>query len=241
MGEQTDETRQSQAVKDAVEEARRRAEEAAEEAGHPGAQEAADAAKDEAKEAASAEGDAKEDEPVEIEIEDASTEQQEETDQDAADQNEGDKKPGKKDRLQEKIDELNDRLTRQLAEFENFRNRTEKEKSHMYAFGARDMIEKILPVIDNFERGLTGLSEEEKATPFAEGMEMVYKQMMTALEAAGVSVIPAVGETFDPEVHNAVMHEDIEGEPENTITEELQKGYKYKDTVVRHSMVKVVN
>ena len=150
-------------------------------------------------------------------------------------------KKNKKDKKDEKIDELTDRLTRQMAEFDNFRKRTEKEKSQMYEIGAKDIIEKILPVVDNFERGLASMPEEEKATPFAEGMEKIYKQLMTTLETIGVKPIEAVGKEFDPDFHNAVMHVEDEELGENIIAEEFQKGYTYRDSVVRHSMVKVAN
>ena len=150
-------------------------------------------------------------------------------------------KKNKKDKKDEKIEELTDRLTRQMAEFDNFRKRTEKEKSQMYEIGAKDIIEKILPVVDNFERGLSSMSEEDKATPFAEGMEKIYKQLMTTLDGIGVKPIEAVGQEFNPDFHNAVMHEESEDVGENIITEEFQKGYMYRDSVVRHSMVKVAN
>ncbi len=147
----------------------------------------------------------------------------------------------KKDPRDEKIEELTDRVKRQMAEFENFRKRTEKEKSTMYEMGARDIIEKILPVVDNFERGLASIPEEAKATPFADGMEKIYKQFQKTLEEAGVKAIEAVGQEFDPNFHNAVMHVDDESLGENVVAEELLKGYMYRDTVVRHSMVKVAN
>ena len=147
----------------------------------------------------------------------------------------------KKDKKDEKIEELTDRLTRQMAEFDNFRKRTEKEKSQMYEIGAKDIIEKILPVVDNFERGIAAVPEEEKSNPFAEGMEKIYKQLMTTLEEIGVKPIEAVGQEFDPDFHNAVMHVEDEEGGENIITEEFQKGYLYRDSVVRHSMVKVAN
>ena len=147
----------------------------------------------------------------------------------------------KKDKKDEKIEELTDKLTRQMAEFDNFRKRTEKEKSQMYEIGAKDIIEKILPVVDNFERGLSSVSEEDKATPFAEGMEKIYKQLMTTLEGIGVKPIEAVGQEFNPDFHNAVMHVEDEELGENIIAEEFQKGYMYRDSVVRHSMVKVAN
>ena len=150
-------------------------------------------------------------------------------------------KKNKKDKKDEKIDELTDRLTRQMAEFDNFRKRTEKEKSQMYEIGAKDIIEKILPIVDNFERGLTSMPEEEKATPFAEGMEKIYKQLMTTLESIDVKPIEAVGKEFNPDFHNAVMHVEDEELDENIIVEEFQKGYTYRDSVVRHSMVKVAN
>ena len=147
----------------------------------------------------------------------------------------------KKDKKDEKIEELTDRLTRQMAEFDNFRKRTDKEKSQMYEIGAKDIIEKILPVVDNFERGIAAVPEDEKANPFAEGMEKIYKQLMTTLEEIGVKPIEAVGQEFDPDFHNAVMHVEDEEVGENIITEEFQKGYLYRDSVVRHSMVKVAN
>ena len=151
------------------------------------------------------------------------------------------KKKKKKDPRDEKIEELEDRVKRQMAEFDNFRKRTEKEKSHMYEVGARDVIEKILPVVDNFERGLMAVKEEEKDTPFVQGMEMIYKQLMTTLESAGVKPIEAKGQEFNPDLHNAVMHVDDEELGENVVVEELQKGYMYRDSVVRYSMVKVAN
>lgn len=146
-----------------------------------------------------------------------------------------------KDPKDEKIEELQDRLKRQMAEFDNFRKRTEKEKSSMYEIGARDIIEKILPVLDNFERGLAAMPEEEKGSSFAEGVAMIYKQFVKTLEDAGVEAIDAQGQTFDPNLHNAVMHIDDENLGENVIAQEFQKGYKYRGTVVRHSMVQVAN
>lgn len=151
------------------------------------------------------------------------------------------KKKEKKDKKDEKIEELTDRVRRQMAEFDNFRKRTEKEKTQMFETGAKSIIEKILPVVDNFERGLAAVTEEEKGTPFVEGMEKIYKQMMTVLEEAGVKPIEAVGQEFDPNLHNAVMHVEDEEFGENIIAEEFQKGYTYRDSVVRHSMVKVAN
>ena len=151
------------------------------------------------------------------------------------------KKKEKKDKKDEKIEELTDRVRRQMAEFDNFRKRTEKEKTQMFETGTKSIVEKILPVVDNFERGLAAVTEEEKGTPFVEGMEKIYKQMMTVLEEAGVKPIEAVGQEFDPNLHNAVMHVEDEEFGENIIAEEFQKGYTYRDSVVRHSMVKVAN
>ncbi len=149
------------------------------------------------------------------------------------------KKEKKKDKRDEQIEQLTDRVTRQMAEFENFRRRTEQEKSQMFATGAKSIIEKILPVVDNFERGLATV--EEGADPFSDGMLMIYKQMLTTLEEAGVKPIEAVGQEFNPDFHNAVMHVEDEEVGENIVVEEFQKGYMYNDTVVRHSMVKVAN
>lgn len=150
-------------------------------------------------------------------------------------------KKEKKDKKDEKIEELTDRLTRQMAEFDNFRKRTDKEKSQMYEVGAKDIIEKILPVVDNFERGLDAVKEEDKEDPFVQGMEKVYKHLMTTLEEIEVKPIEAVGKEFDPNFHNAVMHVDDENFGENIVAEEFQKGYTYRDSIVRHSMVKVAN
>ena len=148
---------------------------------------------------------------------------------------------GKKDnKLQDRVDELEDRVKRQMAEFENFRKRTDKEKTAMFETGAKSVIEKILPVVDNFERGLAGLSEEEKKQPFAEGMAMVYKQLMAELDKLEVKPIEAVGCEFDPNLHNAVMQVESEEYEAGVVAQELQKGYMYKDSVVRHSMVAVV-
>ena len=180
--------------------------------------------------------DAAEEETVE-EAEDAAAEEPE------AEKEKGSffKKKEKKDKKDEKIEELTDRVRRQMAEFDNFRKRTEKEKTQMFETGAKSIVEKILPVVDNFERGLAAVTEEEKGTPFVEGMEKIYKQMMTVLEEAGVKPIEAVGQEFDPNLHNAVMHVEDEEFGENIIAEEFQKGYTYRDSVVRHSMVKVAN
>ena len=150
-------------------------------------------------------------------------------------------KKDKKDKRDEQIADLNDKLLRNLAEFENFRKRTDKEKSQMFEVGAKSIVEKILPTIDNFERGLATVPEDKKDDPFVQGMEKIYKQMLTSLEEAGVKPIEAVGQEFNPDLHNAVMHEDNDQFGENTVSEEFQKGYMYRDSVVRHSMVKVAN
>jgi molecular chaperone GrpE len=152
----------------------------------------------------------------------------------------GKEKKEKRDKLQDKVDELEDRVKRQMAEFENFRKRSDKEKTAMFETGAKSVVEKILPVVDNFERGLAGLSEEEKKEPFAEGMNMVYKQLITELEKLEVKPIEAVGCEFNPELHNAVMQVESDEYESGIIAQELQKGYTYRDSVVRHSMVAVV-
>ena len=144
----------------------------------------------------------------------------------------------KKDKSEQKVEELTDRLKRTMAEFDNFRKRTEKEKSSMYIIGAKEIVEKILPVVDNFERGLTQAPEGD---PFADGMQKIYKQFTTTMEGMGVEPIEAVGKEFNPDFHNAVMHVEDEEVGENIVVEEFQKGYTYKDFVVRHSMVKVAN
>ena len=194
--------------------------------------------------------------PEENKVKDSSKETPEQTSQETAeeeistekepaeelkDKKKVNKKKTKKDKKDEKIEELNDRLMRNLAEFENFRNRSEKEKSAMFEIGAKSVVEKILPVVDNLERGFDGLSDEERETPFVKGIEAVYKQLMTAFEEIGVTPIEAVGQEFDPNFHNAVMHDEDDSEETNKVIEEFQKGYMYKDTVVRHSMVKVLN
>ena len=150
-------------------------------------------------------------------------------------------KKKKKDKKDEQIEELNDRLKRQMAEFENFRKRTDKEKQAMFDTGAKSVIEKILPVVDNFERGLATVPEESKEDPFVDGMNRIYKQLMTELDNIGVKPIDAVGQEFDPNLHNAVMHVEDDEFGENIVAEELQKGYMYKENVLRHSMVKVAN
>lgn len=147
-------------------------------------------------------------------------------------------KKKKDNKLEQQIEDLTDRLKRNMAEFDNFRKRTEKEKSSMYVIGAKDIIEKILPVVDNFERGLAQAPEDD---PFAEGMQKIYKQFTTTMEGMGVEPIEAVGKEFNPDFHNAVMHVEDEAVGENIVVEELQKGYTYKGFVVRHSMVKVAN
>ncbi len=151
------------------------------------------------------------------------------------------KQDKKADAAREKIAELEDRVKRQLAEFENFRNRSEKEKQAMFETGARSVIEKILPVIDNFERGLATVPAEQQGDAFVEGMNKIYKQMMAELENIGVKPIEAVGCEFDPKLHNAVMQVENEELESGTVAQELQKGYTYRDTVVRHSMVSVVS
>jgi molecular chaperone GrpE len=187
---------------------------------------------------------------AETESEEAEAEETEETSEEAGSgdaKEDTEKKTGKKlfskkkDKKDEKIEELTDKLTRQMAEFDNFRKRTEKEKSQMYEIGAKDIIEKILPVVDNFERGLDAVKEEDKEDPFVQGMEKVYKHLLTTLEGIEVKPIEAVGQPFDPNFHNAVMHVEDENFGENIVAEEFQKGYTYRDSVVRHSMVKVAN
>ena len=229
--EKQKEKSQEDMVKEAVEEAKKAAEEAKDSEAEPkdGCEEHGPK-KDEAQEGCEDEAEASED--------DGDTEAGEN------DQKSGKKffgKKNKKDKKDEKIDELTDRLTRQMAEFDNFRKRTDKEKSQMYEIGAKDIIDKILPVVDNFERGLGAVKGEEKEDPFIQGMEKVYKQLMTTLESVEVKPIEAVGKEFNPDFHNAVMHVEDENFGENIIAEEFQKGYMYRDTVVRHSMVKVAN
>ena len=187
---------------------------------------------------------------AETESAEAEVEEAEETSEEAGSEEakeDAEKKTGKKlfgkkkDKKDEKIEELTDKLTRQMAEFDNFRKRTEKEKSQMYEVGVKDIIEKILPVVDNFERGLDAVKEEDKEDPFVQGMEKVYKHLLTTLEGIEVKPIEAVGQPFDPNFHNAVMHVEDENFGENIVAEEFQKGYTYRDSVVRHSMVKVAN
>jgi len=176
-----------------------------------------------------------------------SGEQAEETEESEAEDGQeapADEKKGffkkKKDKKDEQIEELNDKLKRQMAEFDNFRKRTEKEKTQMYDMGAKSIIEKILPVIDNFERGLAAVPEEQREDAFVVGMDKVYRQMLTELDASGVKPIEAVGQEFDPNFHNAVMQVESEEYDSGVVAQELQKGYMYKDSVVRHSMVAVV-
>lgn len=212
---------QEEMVKEAVEEAKKAAEENAEEV-----------VEDAVEEVAEAEDEANESE--EVESEDTESEEVEN----------GKKLFGrkpKKDKKDEKIEELTDKLTRQMAEFDNFRKRTDKEKSAMYEIGAKDIIEKILPIVDNFERAFQTVAQEDKEDAFVTGMEMIYKQILTTLEGVGVKPIEAVGQEFNPDIHNAVMHVEDGEVGENIIVEEFQKGYTYRDSVVRYSMVKVAN
>ena len=188
-----------------------------------------------------AEAPAEEAEEAVIEIE--GEEAQEEKNETPA-QPEEEKEPAgkeKKDPKDEKIEELTNALIYRLAEFENFRNRSEKEKAQMFEVGASSVIEKILPVIDNFERGFAVLNEETRQEPFAQGMDKIYKQLMTVMEELDVKPIEAVGQPFDPNLHNAVMHVEDEEAGENTVVEEFQKGYTYRGNVIRYSMVKVAN
>ena len=187
----------------------------------------------------------KEDENVTSTEETAETAENADAEASEADSEDPDKKKSffkkKKDKKDEQIEELTDKVKRQMAEFDNFRKRTEKEKSQMYDMGAKTIVEKILPVIDNFERGLAAVPEDNKEDAFVDGMDKIYRHMLTVLEEAGVKPIEAVGAEFDPNFHNAVMHVEDETLGENVVAEELQKGYMYRDTVVRHSMVKVAN
>ena len=168
-------------------------------------------------------------------------EAKEESKEEKKDKKKKEKIDKKQEALKQKVEELEDRVKRQMAEFENFRKRTEKEKTMMFETGAKSVIEKILPVVDNFERGLATVSEEEKDSPFAQGMEMIYKQLMTELENMQVKPIPAVGEEFNPDFHNAVMQVESDEYESGVVAQELQKGYTYRDSVVRHSMVAVVS
>ena len=184
-------------------------------------------------------------EETEAEVEEASEETEKVQEEEAKEEKKAFKKKQKADKKQdamkEKIEELEDKVRRQMAEFDNFRKRTEKEKSQMFDMGAKTIVEKVLPVIDNFERGLAAVPEDKKEDAFVVGMDKIYKQFLTTLEEAGVKPIEAVGQEFDPNFHNAVMHVEDEELGENIVAEELQKGYMYRDAVVRHSMVKVAN
>lgn len=171
----------------------------------------------------------------------AVAEETETTEEVAEEKKDKKKKKEKKDKRDEQIAELNDKLLRNRAEFENFRKRTEREKAQMYEIGAGNIIEKILPVIDNFERGLAAVPEDESLKAFKDGFDMIYKQLMTTMDEIGVKPIEAVNNQFDPEYHNAVMHIDDDSFEENVVVEEFQKGYTYHDRVIRHSMVKVAN
>ncbi len=171
---------------------------------------------------------------------DAAGEAMEEETVEAEVKNKKKEKKAKKDKKDEKIEELTDRVQRQMAEFDNFRKRTEKEKSMMFDLGAKSVIEKILPVIDNFERGFAAVDEADKEDAFVQGMNQVYKQLMTELEKIGVTPIEAVGKEFNPDFHNAVMQVESAEYESGIVAQELMKGYMYKDTVVRHSMVSVV-
>lgn len=187
----------------------------------------------------------KEDENVTSTEETAETAENADAEASEADSEDPDKKKSffkkKKDKKDEQIEELTDKVKRQMAEFDNFRKRTEKEKTQMYDMGAKSIIEKILPVIDNFERGLAAVPEEQREDAFVVGMDKVYRQMLTELDASGVKPIEAVGQEFDPNFHNAVMQVESEEYDSGVVAQELQKGYMYKDSVVRHSMVAVVS
>ena len=185
---------------------------------------------------ASTDAEAKADEKADEKADDKSDDKAD----DKSDEKKGLFRKKKKDKKDEQIEELNDRLKRQMAEFENFRKRSEKEKSQMFDMGAKTIVEKILPVIDNFERGLAAVPDDKKDDPFITGMDKVYKQMLTELDAAGVKPIECVGQEFDPDFHNAVMQVENDELESGTVAQELQKGYMYKDSVVRHSMVSVV-
>ena len=224
-------------LKESLEAAKRKAEAEAEKAkAEEEKSEAKEAEKAEESAGADAEETAEEGEKAEGTVEDAAV---------GTEGEEGELPPddakGGHDKKDEKIKELNDRLLRNLAEFENFRKRTDKEKSQMFEMGAKSIIEKILPAIDSFELGMAAMSEEDRASGVGQGMEKIYKQLMTILEGVGVKQIEALGKEFDPNLHNAVMHEENEEFGENTVSQELQKGYMYNDSVIRHSMVKVAN
>ena len=183
-------------------------------------------------------------EPIQEETSEAVTEETKAESEEITEEEKKDKKKIKADKktdeLKEKIKELEDAKLRQIAEFQNFRNRTEKEKSQMFDLGSKNVIEKILPVVDNFERGLATVTEEEKNSSFVEGMNKIYKQLMTELDNLGVKPIEAKGTEFNPDFHNAVMQVESDELESGMVAEELLKGYTYKDSVVRHSMVSVV-
>ena len=180
-------------------------------------------------------------EAVEAEAEAVETES-DDTEETASEEKKGFfKKKDKKDKKDLQIEELTDKYKRTMAEFDNYRKRTEKEKTAMYEIGAREVINKILPIVDNFERGLALIPEEDRTTPVADGMDKIYKQLTKTLEDMGVKEIEALGVEFNPDFHNAVMHCEDDSLGENIIAEVLQKGYTYKESVVRHSMVKVAN
>ena len=181
--------------------------------------------------------------------EESESPQTEETAGESADAGNGDEETGrrgffgrkKKDKRDTQIEELTDRVKRQMAEFDNFRKRTEKEKASMFETGQKSVLEKILPALDNFERGLAAVSPDQKEDPIVTGMDKIYRQLLTTLESMGVTPIEAVGQPFDPNFHNAVMHVEDEEAGENIVVEEFQKGYLFHDSVLRHSMVKVAN
>ena len=203
--------------------------------------EAVEEAKRTAKELGEENPEVAEEEKVQADSDVKSTEDNEETLEPKEESKGFFKKKNKKDKKDEKIEELTDKLTRQMAEFDNFRKRTEKEKSQMYEIGAKDILVKMLPVVDNFERGLLGVPQEQKDDAFVQGMDKIYKQILATFEEIGVKPIEAVGAEFNPDLHNAVMHVEDEDSDENVIVEEFQKGYTYRDSVIRHSMVKVAN
>ena len=221
-------------LKESLEAAKKKAEADAEKAKAEDVKEETEAAEEAAEETEKVEGTVEDAEKPEGAEENTETQNGELPPDDGPTESAGDKKDAK-------IAELNDRLIRNLAEFDNFRKRTDKEKSQMFEMGAKSIIEKILPAIDSFELGMAAMSEEDRASGVGQGMEKIYKQLMTILEGAGVKQIEALGKEFDPNLHNAVMHEENEEFGENTVSQELQKGYMYNDSVIRHSMVKVAN
>lgn len=183
-------------------------------------------------------------EAKESEAKEPEKENEEATEEPSKEQAEGKKKgvfskKEKKNPLQDKVDELNDRVLRQMAEFENFRNRTDKEKAQQFEMGQSNVLSKLLPIVDNFERGLAAVPEDEKDGAFADGMNKIYKQLIKQLEDLGVTPIEAVGKEFDPNLHNAVMQVESQEYESGIVAQELQKGYMFHDTVLRHSMVAV--